>query len=359
MIQKRKKEHVEIVLQKGAQAHYNFWQDINLVHCALPEISRNCLSLRTNFLGRSLSAPFIISAMTGGFAGAEKINSNLAQAAQTLQIGFGVGSQRPALVDPKLIRTYTVVKKYTPALVLANIGAPQLLPQGKEPGLAVDQLTSIMEMVNAHALAVHLNFAQEVHQREGNQDAQGCLQALRETAKHLPVVAKETGGGISREVATQLSSAGVKAIDIGGAGGTSFPAVESFRDQGQGRQQRKARLFWDWGIPAPASLVESRAGVPLIASGGIRSGLDAAKAIALGADLVGIAFPLLEPATVSLKATVEVLDKFLDEFEDALFLTGSSDLASLKKKAVVITGPTAQWLSARGYKLEQWAQRGC
>lgn len=350
---------MEIVLQRGAQAHYNFWQDVNLVHCALPEISRHSISLRTSFLGRSLGAPFIICAMTGGFAGAEKINANLAQTAQTLQLGFGVGSQRPALLNPKLAKTYTVVKKYTPALVLANIGAPQLLPQGDEPGLSADQLTSIMEMVNAHALAVHLNFAQEVHQREGNQDAQGCLKAMRQTARRLPVVAKETGGGISREVATKLTSAGVKAIDIGGAGGTSFAAVESFRGRGRRPGQRKAQAFWDWGIPAPASLVEAQVGVPVIASGGIRSGLDAAKAIALGADLVGIAFPVLGPATISSKATVQVMNQFIEELKDALFLTGSADLASLRKKAVVITGPSAQWLSARGYKLEEWAQRGC
>lgn len=358
MIEKRKKEHVDIVLQKGAQGHYNYWADVQLIHCALPEMSWGSLDLTTNFLGRPLRAPFIITAMTGGFPEAEKINAHLAQAAQELGIAFGVGSQRPVLLKRHLEKSYTVVRRYSPALVLANIGAPQLIPQEDRPGLPLEDVARLMKMVGAHGLAIHLNFTQELHQREGNLEARGCLAAIKRMADHFPVVAKETGSGISREVADALREARVKAIDVGGAGGTSFAAVESLRPGGNHIKKKSAQLFWDWGIPAPASVVEAQVGVPVIATGGIRSGLDAARAIALGAQVAGIAYPLLKPATRSSQAVVKVLEGFVEQLRSVMFLTGCQDLASLRSKGVVLTGPTGAWLAARGYKLEQWANRG-
>lgn len=353
MIEERKREHVQVVLKEGAQARYNYWQDVSLVHCALPEINRESISLSTSFLGCRLSAPFIISAMTGGFLGSEKINANLAKAAASLGLAFGVGSQRAALLHPSLRKGYTIVAKYSPPLILANIGAPQLIPQAGARALEIREAEEIMKMVGAHALAVHLNFAQEVLQNEGDVNAVSCLKAIKRLAETLPVVAKETGCGISREAAQALADAGVKAIDIGGAGGTSFPAVESFRAKKAGKEKRRrmAETFWDWGIPTPASLLEAKGEVPIIATGGIRSGLDAAKAFALGADLVGIAYPVLKPASQSAKKVIEVLEIFIEELKTALFLTASPDLPALKTKRVVVSGPTAHWLAALGHKI--------
>ncbi len=355
MIQSRKREHVETVLKEGAQAGYDFWADLHLLHCATPEIHRDDIHLEVEFMGASLAAPIIISAMTGGYPDAEKINGNLAYAAEKVGIGLGVGSQRAALKEPTLTRTYSVVATHSPPLVLANIGAPQLIPQGGGRGLTLEEVRSLMGMIGAQGLVAHLNFTQEVIQELGDVNAEGVLSAIGRLAREFPILAKETGGGISREVAEKLKLAGVRAVDVGGAGGTSFVAVEYHRALKAQDQERvrMARSLWEWGIPTPVAVMECRgvAGLPIVATGGIRSGIDAAKAIALGADLVGLAYPLLRPATESGEAVVEVLKGFIKELKTAIFLAGADGLISLRNTRMAITGRTREWLTSLGHDI--------
>ena len=333
-----------MVLEEGAQGGYNFWNDIKLIHNALPEVDKDSISLRTEFLGAKLDAPIIISSMTGGYSGAKEINTNLAYAAQNLKIAFSIGSQRAALKEPELADSYKVVADFSPPLVFANIGAPQLL------ALSYEEVRGLMAMIKAQGLMIHLNFAQEVVQESGDTRGKGCLDAIRRMAQRFALLAKETGWGISREVAQRLKVAGVRGIDVGGAGGTNFIAVEYHRAKraGDEAKARLARTFFEWGIPTPVSLVQARVGLPLIATGGIRTGLDAAKAIALGADIVGLAYPLLKPATTSGEAVVETLKSFIEELRTAMFLTGSENIGALKNKQTVITGLTKEWLDGLG-----------
>ena len=346
MSSERKKEHVDIVLKEKVSSEYNYWNDINLIHKALPELDLSDIDTSTTLFGQKVTAPLIISAMTGGFKGAERVNSNLAEAAARVGIGMGVGSQRQALEDESLVPTYSVIKDHGVPLRIANIGAPQLIEQEGEPALTLKDAERAVQMVDAHILAIHLNFLQEVVQPEGDKRARGCLEAISRIASKIPVLAKETGAGISREVALELKRVGVAGIDVGGLGGTSFSAVEYYRARTESnrRKERLGRTFWNWGIPAPVSVVMADVGLPVVATGGIRSGLDLARAIVLGASAGGMASALLAAAKESADAVEEQLIRVLNELKAAMFLTGSADLNSLAERNCVITGPTAEWL---------------
>lgn len=359
MIEERKREHVEICLTEDVQAPAEFWGDVRFVHCSLPEISRAELDLTTDLFGHRLQAPLVISGMTGGFDEAERINANLARAAEALGLAMGVGSQRAALVKPALIPTYAVVRKFHVPLMIANLGIPQFLPQGTAAPLDLPEARAAMQMVGAHVLGVHLNYVQEVAQVEGDENATGGAAALERLAMALPVLAKETGGGVSRETALQLKGAGVLGIDIGGLGGTSFSAVEAYRSRRRGDAQveRIGEAFWAWGIPAPASVVEAQVGLPVIATGGIRSGIDVARALALGARAAGLARPLLAPARESAEAVIRTLEGILQELRSAMFLVGARTPDALQGADIVVTGYTAQWLERRGFNVNGLAQR--
>jgi len=347
--EQRKAEHVNIILQENVSAEYNYWNDVRLVHNALPEIDLDDIDLGVKFLGKRLAAPLIISSMTGGFGMGKEINANLAKAAAEVGVAMGVGSQRAALEKPDLVPTYAVVKDFGVPLVLANLGAPQLVPQqGKRPYGLADAKRAI-EMIDADALIIHLNFLQEVVQPEGDRRAKGCLAAIKSLAAKFPVMAKETGAGISRETATRLKEAGVKAIDVGGLGGTSFSAVEHYRARKEAStlKERLGATFWNWGIPTPASILLADVGLPLVATGGIRSGLDAAKGIALGATMAGMAKPMLEAARTSTDAVVMELRAVIEELKAAMFLTGSTSIKELQDRPVIVSPPTASWLEAR------------
>ncbi len=339
-IEKRKADHVQICAEKPVSAPYNFWNDVFLVHNALPEIDKARVSLSSKFLGAKLGAPVVISAMTGGFSGAKKINENLAFAAAKFQIGFSVGSQRAALAKPELAGTYSIVKEYDVPLRIANIGAPQILEWRKK---AQEMASRAIDMIDAHCLAIHLNFLQESIQPEGETQAKGCLAAISDLAKStgVPIIVKETGAGISHNVAKRLCGAGsgISGIDVAGAGGTSFSAVEHYR---LGENRRKlGKAFWNWGIPAPASVLEARKTchkLPIIASGGITNGLDCAKAIALGADCAGVARAFLRPALSGKEEAGRAVELLLEEMRIAMFLTGSKDVKALKKAEYRITG---------------------
>ncbi len=347
----RKKEHVDIVLNENVRSEYNFWDDIRLVHQALSELNMDEIDTSVKLFGKELQAPIIISAMTGGFEAAEQINRNLAEAASELQIGMGVGSQRAALEDSGLERTYGVVKEFDVPLLIANLGVPQFaVKKGREP-YGLDEAVRAMEMIDADILAIHLNYLQEVVQPEGDTFGRGSLLAIKKLALKLPIVVKETGAGISYEVAVELRKCGVKGIDVGGLGGTSFSAVEYYRAKKLEDKKRKrlGSTFWNWGIPTPVSLILADVGPPLIATGGIRNGLDIARAAVLGASAAGVAGQLLKAAKKSSKEVKQELELIIEELRAAMFLTSSKDIAELSTRDYVIIGKTAEWIEGMGW----------
>jgi isopentenyl-diphosphate delta-isomerase len=350
-ISARKAEHLAVVASRDVESRTPAgWDDVRLIHNALPEIDLADVDTGTDLLGRRLRLPLVIASMTGRHSAALTVNRVLARAAETYGIAMGVGSQRAALRDRALQYTYAVVRQEAPsAFVIANIGAPQLVGQGSVPPLSLHDVEAVVRMVGADALAVHLNYLEEAVMTEGDRRARGCLTAIRRLAGSLsvPVIGKETGAGLSREAALSLRNAGAKALDVGGLGGTSFAAVEGARAEANGdaRGARLGELFRDWGLPTAVSLLEAkRAGLPLIATGGVRSGLDAARAIALGATAVGVARPLLLAALDGYDAVAAWIEQFVAGLRTALFLTGSRTLADLQRTRPVILGETAAWL---------------
>jgi len=328
----RKDEHVRISLEKDVAAHHNYWDDVKLIHNALPEINKDELDLSTSLFGKKLDAPLIISGMTGGYQKAKKINENLATAAEKFQIGMGVGSQRAGLETSGLKDTYGVVKDFDIPLRFANIGASQLVLWGHDKTLANAQ--EMIDMIDANVFVVCLNFLQEVIQFEGEPHAKGCFDAIKELAQDLdvPLVVKESGAGISYDVASRLSKTKIAGIDVGGAGGTSFAAIEHYRAGmiNDRLHERGGKTFWDWGIPTPTSILEAGDAtdwkLPIIATGGIRNGLDAAKAMALGANCVGMAHTLLGPANKDKEAIIFEVDAIIKELRAAMFLVGADSV---------------------------------
>jgi isopentenyl-diphosphate delta-isomerase len=356
---KRKIDHIRICLDKKAQARNVTagFEDIQLVHRALPEINKSKINLSTTFLGKKFCAPIIVGAMTGGAEEAIAINASIAEAVEKLGLGMGLGSQRAAIENKSLEKTYRIAREKAPnAFLIANVGGVQLVH-----GYGIKEVKKIVEMIDADAVAVHLNALQEAVQPEGQTNFQGVLEKIGEITSTLdvPVIVKETGAGISSEDAKALEKAGVKAIDVGGVGGTSFAAVEYYRSTKQ-KDVYLGEAFWDWGIPTAVSLVENAQTVklPLIASGGIRSGTDIAKALVLGASLAAVSQPILETAVKGAKETEEKLACLIEELRNVMFLVGAEKLTDLTKSPVVITGKTAQWLQTRGFNLEKYAKRG-
>jgi isopentenyl-diphosphate delta-isomerase len=359
----RKLDHIKICLDKDVQTKKSAgFEDISFVHCATPELDLANIETNSRLFGYEFAAPLIISAMTGGHPVAEKINKTLAIAAEELGVGLGLGSQRAALENPQLEKTYSVARKYAPgAFLIGNIGAPQLA----DGTIGTKETKKLIEMIDGNAIAIHLNALQEAIQPEGDSNYSGVIQAIKKLADELdvPIIAKETGAGISGETGRILEKAGVAGIDIQGVGGTSFSAVEVYRAEEQGleRLKRLGTLFWDWGLPTVVSTVEvvhATSQVEIIASGGIRNGLDIAKAIALGATGVGMAAPLLEPAfSGDVKAVKTVIDTLITELKCAMFLTGAHTIEDLRKIPIIISGKSAEWLSARGIDICMYAQR--
>lgn len=343
----RKLDHLQICLERNIERGDPGFSDIRLVHNALPECDLDFLDTRTEFLGYTFESPLFIAGMTGGHPGTKEVNRLLARTAAEQGIGMGVGSQRAALENPDLEDTFSVVREVAPkAFLAANIGAVQLRDHG------IEWAERAVSMIDADAIAIHLNFLQEAIQPEGDHDARGCLDAITELCSdfRIPVMVKETGSGISAGTARLCWEAGVKAIDVGGWGGTSWAAVEGLRtgtDSGEGKYQRRpaSDVFEEWGIPTVISLMEvAGTGGPVIATGGIRSGLDMAKAITLGAALCGIALPLLKPAMKGENELKRTVTDFSDELRVAMFLSGARNPGELGERRPYITGRTRQMM---------------
>jgi isopentenyl-diphosphate delta-isomerase len=351
----RKAEHIEICLNEDVESTLSPFRDIFILHKALPEINWEEIELGVDFLGKDLKAPLLVSSITGGTLGAKKINENIASAVQELGIGMGVGSQRVLLegADPESFR---IVRERAPdAFIYANIGAPQL----KE--YKIDEILGIIEVIEADAIAVHLNYLQEVVQPEGDLKARGCLEKIEELCERspVPVIVKETGAGISREVARDLVSAGVSAIDVGGLGGTSFSAVEVYRARKRENEVKEVvgLSLWDWGILTPLSVVECSGSIPIIASGGIRSGVDVFKCLSLGASLCGVALPVLRVGMRSKDEVLKILETFIYGLRASMFLTGCREVSEIGKVPLLITGRLKEMFELRGYDVRKFARR--
>jgi isopentenyl-diphosphate delta-isomerase len=336
MHNQRKTEHLRISLEEDVRFRNltTGLERYHFAHQALPEINRDHIDLSTTLLDKHLSAPLIISSMTGGTEEAEAINKNLAMAAQIHGLGMGVGSQRAALEEPNLSHTYQVRDVAPNILLLANLGAVQL-----NYGYGVEHCQRAVEMIEADGLILHLNPLQEALQPEGNTDFSGLVAKIEKVCRGLsvPVIVKEVGWGISEEVARKLADSGVAAIDVAGTGGTSWSEVEMHRANNE-TSRRVAAAFADWGIPTAESIQMVRRaapGVTLIASGGIRTGVEAAKAIALGADAAALATPFLQPATVSPEAVGEKIREILEELRTAMFCVGVRNLRELKSSPLL------------------------
>jgi len=318
------------------------FDDVHLVHCSLPECDMDAIDLSVEFLGKRLGSPLFIAAMTGGHPDTAGVNRVLAAAAERYGLGIGVGSQRAALEKPELADSFAIVRETAPhAFVCGNLGAVQLVEHGTE------WAERAVEMIDADALCIHLNFLQEAIQPEGDHSAVGCLDAIRQLCKDVkfPIIVKETGNGISREVASRLWDAGVSAIDTGGMGGTSWSKIEGIRANERGGAGDKAlqelgNTFLTWGVPTAVSVLEV-AGTgtgPVIATGGLRSGLDIAKGIALGATLGGMALPLLSSALCGEEGACRTIDAVHNQLRTAMFLTGSPNVLALQHARTYITG---------------------
>ena len=356
-LMRRKGEHISRALAMGDSGSAG-WEDVQLVHDALPDADFEELDLSVEFLGHRIGLPLLISGMTGGHAAALAVNRELGRAAAATGAMIGVGSQRAALLDPGLADSYAVVRECAPdAYVLANIGISQLVRQRDSGALRLDDVLRAVDMVRADALAVHLNYLEEIVQPEGQTRARGARAALADLVKELPVpvIAKETGAGLSREVALRLRDLGVRALDVGGSGGTSFAAIEASRAASTGDMVRAATglAFAGWGIPTAASVGLCADVLPVIAVGGVRNGLDAARAMRLGAVAVGVGRPLLEQALLGASdseggAVRDWIDGFAHQLRAAVFLAGVPSARALGSATAIIRGPTRDWLDQLG-----------
>ena len=329
----RKAEHLRLALDPAMQPAKNPFDDYRFEHQALPDLSYDSIDLSCSFLGRRLSAPLLISCMTGGTREAVRINRNLALAAEATGIAVGVGSQRKALEDPSTIGGFQI-RPYAPSVpILANLGAVQL-----NYGYGIDHCRRAVEMIGADALVLHLNPLQEAIQPEGQRDFSGLLEKIGEIARKLevPLIVKEVGCGISQSVARRLMGVGVRMVDTAGTGGTRWARIEAKRSH----DAALGELFADWGIPTPAAIRRLRdvQGLFVIGSGGVRHGIDAAKALASGADLVGMAYRFLSAANESAEATVKRVRQVIEELRVCMFCVGAGSLERLRETPLYPAG---------------------
>ena len=337
MLSRRKTEHIEISLERDVDAKNvtTGFERYDFIHQALPEFDLDDVNISVELLGKRLRAPLVISSMVGGVEEAGRINRNLAGAAQQLGLAMGVGSQRCAIEDGGVADTFRVRDVAPDVLLFANIGAVQL-----NYGYGAEECRRAVDMIGADALILHLNPLQEALQREGNTRFSGLLKKIESVCRALPVpvIAKEVCFGISEDTARRLASAGVGALDVAGAGGTSWSEVEKYRAASK-LGFNVASSFASWGIPTAESIVmalRGAPGVPVIASGGVRGGLDVAKAMALGSSAAGLALPLLKAACAGPESVVNVLTEITEVLRIAMFCAGARDIIALRNTPLQI-----------------------
>ncbi|WP_396229734.1 type 2 isopentenyl-diphosphate Delta-isomerase [Cytobacillus sp.] len=345
---KRKWDHIRLALATGQERKAGF-EDITFIHQSLPNISLEQVKLDTRIGELSVSSPIFINAMTGGGGDRTKeINRDLAMAAKELEMAISVGSQMSALKDPTEVESYQVIRQaYPNGIIIGNLGSEA----------TIDQAKTAVEMIEANALQIHLNVVQELTMPEGDRNFCSALKRIEDIVKSLsvPIIVKEVGFGMNKETVTKLLSIGVSAVDVGGFGGTNFAKIEN------NRRESAFSFFNDWGIPTTVSIAEAKAagrGVSVIGSGGVQNSLDIAKAIALGADAVGVAGYFLK---ILMKERVEALVKELHLIhgEIAMMMTalGARNILELQQVPIIISGNTHHWLSERSIDTKQYSQR--
>ncbi len=345
--QRRKDAHLDLCADGEVEPEGNrtLFEDVRLLHCAMPELELSEIDLRASLFGRPLQAPLLITGMTGGTERAGAVNRDLAQVAERAGVAFGVGSQRAMAEDPSVARSFQIRDVAPNVVLVGNIGLQQARLMGEST------VRKLVDDLGADGLALHLNAGQELTQPEGDRDFREGYRTVEWVVKALSgrVLVKETGCGISAPVAKRLVEAGVRTLDVSGLGGTSWVRMEQLRADGQAFELGKQ--FSSWGIPTAAALASVRGAVPaqvsLIASGGMRDGLQSAKALALGADLVGMALPLFRAHQEGgLVGAERALGTVLAGLRQAMLLTGSRDVAALRQAGRVVLGELKDWLAA-------------
>ena len=326
----RKLEHLRLAMDERMQLRGHYFDDYAFRHNALPEIDFDEIDTSVEFLGRKLSAPLLISCMTGGNDEAGEINRRLARGAEAERIAVGVGSQRKALEDPSTAESFEIRPVAPSVPILANLGAVQL-----NYGFGIRECRRAVEMIEADALVFHLNSLQEAIQPEGQRNFKSLLPKMGAIARELdcPVIVKEVGCGISSETARDLLAQGIRIVDAAGVGGTTWARIEAAR----ARDSALGEVFADWGIPTPAAIRELRDvdGLTIIGSGGVRNGLDLAKALALGSDLVGMAYPFLCAAQESAESVAETVRRTVHELKIVMFCAGARTISELQQTALL------------------------
>lgn len=350
LLGQRKIDHLVLCRDEAVEyrAQSTLLEEVRLLHSSLPELDAAEIQLATTVAGLQLAAPILISGMTGGASLASEVNRTLAQVAEQFGFGFGVGSQRAMLRDPALLATYAVRDVAPRVVLLGNIGAVQAAACSSQ------EIAELVSAIDANALCIHLNPAQEIVQAHGDRNFRGCLDGIARAVRDLsvPVIVKETGCGLSPAVLARLAEIGVKTVDVSGAGGTTWVGVETLR--AEGRLRTLGETLWDWGTPTAASIVYARrAGMEVIASGGIRNGLDSARAIALGATAASSALPWLRAAMSSggAEAARELAHQTIETLRAVMLLTGSDGVAALQRAPRVLGRPLRDWLDVEQHEV--------
>lgn len=336
---RRKREHLELCLTDDVafKNKTTGFDKYDFIHYAITEVDINKINFETRFVKKKINYPFLISCMTGGVEAAESINAKLSVAANELNIALGVGSQRQALENESFHHTYKVIRQNAPQIpILGNIGAAQIAEME-----SFESVQHLIDLIEADGMVIHLNPAQELMQPEGDVLQKGLLKNIKKLVKYLsiPVIVKEVGSGISKEAAEKLIDAGVKGIDVAGSGGTSWTGVEILRNNGSSTNE-----FWDWGLPTSYCLKEiyrlkKKYKFTLIGSGGINSGVEAAKAYAIGADITASARIILQELNKNgAEGVIKLITDWFDTVRKIMYLTGSSSLSDLRKNKIVEKG---------------------
>jgi isopentenyl-diphosphate delta-isomerase len=341
-ISQRKLDHIDLCAEEDVESRgkTTLLEEVELMHDSLPELSLDAIDLGVEVFGKRLDAPLLITGMTGGAKRAQEINETLARVAQKLGIALGVGSQRAMMKHPELAATYRV-REVAPDIVLfGNIGAVQVAEAG------TSEIEELVGGIGADALCVHLNPGQEMIQPEGDRDFRGCVDGIARLVDELsvPVIAKETGCGLGPRALDKLASAGVAWVDTSGAGGTTWVGVETLRTSPE--KATVGEMFWDWGVPTAAAISYAKArGFKIVGSGGLRTGLDCARALALGADMTGMALPWLKTAfSEGYEAALGFGETTVQALKVACLLTGSKDIAALQEAPKMLGPNLKRWI---------------